>query len=103
MRREQLVAQDVDHRTRHDLAIERRRDAHREERHSVEEVDGPVERVDDPLQTRAGLRGLALLAEDPGLRSRRSQMAPDELLARRSVCVTTSVGEDLCPTGSGRP
>src|SRR5205807_51207 len=33
MRREELVAQYVDHGARHDLAVQRRRDAHGEERH----------------------------------------------------------------------
>jgi hypothetical protein len=73
MRGEHLAAQHVDHGAGHDLAVEGGRDAHREERDAVEEVHGPVERVDDPLQARAGLRGLVLLAEDACLGRRVAQ------------------------------
>ena len=100
--REELVAQDVDHRTGHDLAVDCGRDTHREERNAVNEVDRPVERIDHPLRRRQapsyrpllrGSRPPASLEQDPLMRSS----------ARRSVCVTTSVGDDLRPTGRGRP
>src|SRR5262249_19097219 len=54
-----------------DLPLALERDRHREERELVDEVDRPVERVDDPPLRRArGPRRAALLRQDcvPGVR-----------------------------------
>ena len=46
----------------------------------MKEVDGPVERVDHPLQAGAGRRLAALFAQRAGLGGRLAQEAPDEVL-----------------------
>jgi hypothetical protein len=80
MSREQLAAQNVDHGAGPDLPVDRRCDAHGEERNAVEEVDRPVERIDHPLQAGARFHGAGLFSEDPRPRRGRKQEGPHALL-----------------------
>jgi hypothetical protein len=78
--REELAAQHVHHGARHDVAVDGGRDAHREQRDAVDEVDRSVERIDDPLEARTPRRGAALLGQDSRLGCRAEQGRPHALL-----------------------
>jgi hypothetical protein len=64
VRREQLVAEHVYDHARHDLPIHSGGHADREQRYAVEEVDRSIERVDHPLETRAGGSRPLLFADE---------------------------------------
>ena len=95
----------VEHHAGDDLAVDLGRDRDRELQQPVEEVDGAVDRVDDPAHAARAGDVVALLAEHGVVGPRREEPGPDQLLRRPvgqgdDVDVAGLGGRDVDPAGA---
>jgi hypothetical protein len=88
---EQLVGRRIEHHAGNHFPVALERDGDCELRNAVQEVGGPVERIDDPAMRAVGtLELLAFLAEEAVGRTRFQELVADDLF-----CLQIRLGHEI--------